>query len=257
MDKSLWSPQLAYPSNTSQPLTPILANHSHIHDLSRRIHNQILALRIAGDNLVQHLGGLEDAVFAETEVWEDRAGRGGGKVTRRGSKDVDGSSDEEDGEEYVSLDEENDGEVEEEDGSWSWKTFIEKQLARERRLLGLPPESFDPAGGPAADGQHGRRIPSAGDDVLPATVAVAGRSGIERDMEIINKIPVLACFLPATSSSSKNKGKDKERNGDAAETASNKADGKWSGKMLGDFVNPGKMRTVSESCKRIYGERQA
>jgi hypothetical protein len=240
---------------TDDPLTPVFSNHTHMHQLAQRMTNQILALRIAGDNLLDHLASLEDAVLVgqpaagEEDASAQERTRSNSKRRKRSRMHSVRS--------YLSESSGSDAEMSGSSSSSavseanvpaqvSWKVLVESELARERRLLGVSEEV-------AVKHDVGGSSDTAVGSVRTANPDSAAWSGIERDMAIINRVPVFSCFLPRTSNS---KGKGKERkDATTSDDMVGISSDKWSGKMLGDFVNPAKMRTVSESCKRIYGKR--
>ncbi len=243
--------------DAGDPLTPVFSNHAHMHHLSQRIRNQTMALRIAGNNLLDHLAGLEDAVLVGPSASGHHDGPIRGSTQRKRRKPLrttdvrspvseSSASDQDLSESSSSLAASEAGGSEAEiPAQRSWKMVVDAELARERRLLGVSdPSTYSNNAGVFA-------TPAAGPDRMANPNPIAW-SGIERDMTIIGRVPVFSCFLPRTVGS-KGKGKDRKDGATQDDVPGNIPD-KWSGKMLGDFVNPGKMRTVSESCKRIYGE---
>ncbi len=110
----------------------------------------------------------------------------------------------------------------------TWPSFVkmvEVELSREASLVSV---------GNSADGQ--------------ASEHSSSLWGMEQDMQVIKGIPIHPCFLVKRT---KGKGKDVEKGEKAAAAKDEKR------KMLGDYVNAGKMRTVRDSCTKMYGESRA
>lgn len=140
-----------------------------------------------------------------------------------------------------------------------WKGFaqtVEQELEREERLVAISSSSASASSGSPTKVNTGVKAMS--------NLASNRRWGMEDDMQLISRIQVHPCFLSASSNKQSNAMTTGRRSIDGgvpatampalapAATTISPSPPSSAHKTLGDFVNATKMRTVRDSCQRMF-----